>query len=582
MIPAGQANAPYQIHGVTKNQTYLVIARADGYVNQKIDAVVAAADKLDANFPALSTGGTLTGTVTIAGDTGRLDPDLNNLFDTDINVFSPSTYAGSSRHIANVPTSATSTSFTYSISGLDDGDYYLYLNLPGFEANPAGQITATVSHAAGTKDIQFLEYSGVLQVTVIAPGGTNYSSDVSIDVQSLNSQNTATQPVGTWSGNTYTISKLGTDIYTVRAQLKADHFVREQTIRVSNGGTSAVTLDVTGSTYKITGAVTTNASSPYNTLSQLVSATTPQVTLDLSTLQNVSLPANRIVARRFNQYTYYQPAAGVPSIDPRSEYYGTYGADGKYEIDGLSPGVYIVFNNDELDGRADDGPEIAKTQNTVYVSQDTSQDFVLTSGINVDGTIQVNGDPETAGRQLQIALEDKNNNQLNSTNLVFLGTQMNFPTLKTFRRAIIFSSSAIFRRRSNTSRSRSASKRGTKTSRAWRSRSPPPATSKANCAWRRQGNFSARTIINNFYRTAFTFRRRRTPGSRAARTRRTLRSSTRTACSRSPSIRAITISICKTTTRSIPPPSWRRDEKCSCRSPSPACKSPPGRRRIWA
>src|SRR6185312_11013445 len=136
-----------------------------------------------ADFDTLSTGGIISGTLTLTGDSRSLDAAdgrTDGFATIPLNVYSPETGSGGGAQV-QLATSATTTSGSFQIQGLDDGTYSLYAYQPGFGLNPPGQTSVVVSNKSGTINITLEQFTGRITGHITLPTGQTDYNTVEID-----------------------------------------------------------------------------------------------------------------------------------------------------------------------------------------------------------------------------------------------------------------------------------------------------------------------------------------------------------------------------------------------------------------
>ncbi len=434
-INTGASSGTYSVFGVN-NGTYLLKAQVPGFARSSTYTVVSGGMDSLADFPVFGTGGVITGTITINGNTDVLDYDNDNDVDLYINAWSPTTFEGSNTQIT-VPTQPTLTIATYAITGLSNGSYEVGMWLNGFEASPPGPKFATVAGGNGTLNLTFSQFSGVLSGNVSLRGAATDFNNVIVEIRPLrNNSGTAGVVISSTktpdgSGN-YSFTGLGTDFYSVRARYATTGLVAEYGVQVVNGSTTTRNIDLTAQTYSISGRVTTAASTPYNDLSYLVNDTFSTSIHPLDGSSGVWWPANRIVAVRRNrnqQESNTQSGGMFTYTDTTITFYGTYNAaTGTYTITGLSPGTYELFNNGEMDALTTNGPEISEEKRVVNIvsSNLSGQDFTLTDGFTVSGEMKIESGESETGRNFDIQLKNAKKETIVSESVFMNGTSVPF------------------------------------------------------------------------------------------------------------------------------------------------------------
>ncbi|MCB4755419.1 MAG: hypothetical protein LHV69_00445 [Elusimicrobia bacterium] len=426
-INGGFTTGTYIVRGVPDG-TYRLNARAQGYMAQTLENVVVdhnVGDTVNQDFPEFETGGTITGNITINGDTSVLDEDEDGDFTLDISAWNPSTYIGSWTQLT-ISTGSPQTIVPFSLTGLMDGTYDMWLYLTGFETSPPGPQTVVVNGGSGTKDITLNQFSGTLSGSIDLGGGADYEN-VSIELLSHGySQYTPQATIDTEAG-TYSFAKLGTSYYTLRAYYSTTGMAFERNMPIVNGRAGSLDIDLGGNTYSISGRVTSSARSPY-TVSYMVNNSTPTTLYarDGSTV----VVANRIVAQKLQRRDFgecYGTGCPVITYDPKTMFFGFYSSNGDYTISKLPAGSYLLSNNGEVNND-DSEVEIAQVSRVVHIVNAglTNENFDLIDGYDVSGTIRVASGESETGRELRVILKNADDDPLAEEDVHLSGTSVAF------------------------------------------------------------------------------------------------------------------------------------------------------------
>ncbi len=429
-IPPGDVNGTYRIFGLA-NGTYVLSTWAQGFIRKKINVTVTGSDVTfpAADFPTLSQGGTVTGTLTVKGDStilDSLDGTSDGLFSVPINIFSPASGFGNYTQI-QLPTNATQTNGGFQIKGLEDGTYNMFIYEPGFGLNPPSGPSIIVSGGSGSVNLMLEQFSGKISGKITLPSGrSDYGT---VEIEALGFNNFGQRPTATPDGSgNYEISGLGTDFYTVRARYPFTKLVVSQSVQITNGQTTKRDLDLSGQTYSISGRVTSTASNPY-TISYIVNSSTPTQTQTPS--GQGTLNANRVVATQLRGRNFNPRSNGNANsifYDPKETFVGFYDANGDYTISGLAPGSYRLTTNGEIDGDLSDHNEVSETQIIAYISNQNliGKDMTVSDGYKVSGTVRLGGGQTETGRQLNVMLMDSNGNLLTQNTVNLTGNSVGY------------------------------------------------------------------------------------------------------------------------------------------------------------
>lgn len=183
-ISVGQSSGSFNVFGVTDGE-YLLKAQVPGFIRVSTYTTVSGGvDSTSVLFPPFSTGGAVTGTLTINGDSSNLTPANNGFASVYINLWSPSNFTGSFKQV-DIATVGPTTSSTFSINGLENGIYDVYTYIPGFEKNPPGPKSVTVAGGTGAFGLVFNAYTGSLSGVVSLPNAdVNFAGHVQLALES--------------------------------------------------------------------------------------------------------------------------------------------------------------------------------------------------------------------------------------------------------------------------------------------------------------------------------------------------------------------------------------------------------------
>ena len=408
-LAPNETSGIYRIFGVS-NGGYAVIASAPNFIPQKMTVVISNDRNGNVDFLPLSVGGTVAGTISIPGDSSALDSIDNvvdGVFPVSINAWSTSLQTGSYKQV--VVATGTNTTAAFTLTGLQDGTYEVYTNLPGYELVPSGHRTVTVTGGAGSLALTFQPFTGGLSGQITLPGASVDYNNTEITLRSYDfNLGQVSNPSISGSG-VYSFTRLGTGFYQLHARYLTTGFVVDKNIQIVNGLVAASDLDLSGNTYSISGRVNTSARSPYNLLDYLVNGSSPTTMTDVSNQSNHNLPANRIIAELIKKDNNGGTIDTDPShYDSRTYIYATYSATtGAFVLSNLTPGTYRLHNNDELDNTFTNGGEVAQTTRIVKVltASATGQDIDISDGLSVSGTIRV-ADGSSPGRNIRLDLKN--------------------------------------------------------------------------------------------------------------------------------------------------------------------------------
>ena len=446
----GELSGLYRIFGVPAG-TYELNAFAPGFVVAQANTTVSGTtDSTGVDFPTFSTGGSITGTITVNGDStaiDSLDGQSDGFIKVHLHAESQTSFVNSFTEVT-LAADLTSASTSYTISGLTDGTYNIFTHLQGFELVPPGPKRATVSSGLGNLNLTFLANSGTLVGTISLPSGSADYSNVELTLSPHHDPSQELTP-SSISGGAYSFIGLGTGFHTLQAYYSTTGIFIEKNLQIVNGSQTTLNLNLAGNTYSVSGRVTTSAGSPYNSLSYIVNQTTPTTFFNEATASTITIPANFIMAKRILEGDHDQgPNSGppdsnsgansssgnntiFPTFDPRTTFFGNYNATtGSYTISNLSPGIYQLFNNGQMDGNLDNGVEIAEIKKfaAVFNSNLTSQNFTLSNGFDVSGTLRAVNSDSSDDRYFDIILRNKNGEEVTDRDRVRLKSGSPDPT----------------------------------------------------------------------------------------------------------------------------------------------------------
>ncbi|MBN1383813.1 MAG: carboxypeptidase regulatory-like domain-containing protein [Elusimicrobia bacterium] len=403
-IPIGKSSGTYTIYGLSAGG-YTLRTYAPGYQRGTTTVSISAGDD---NVPAsqitLTTGGTITGTLTVVGNTNS--EELSSYFSSDpyyvyLNAWSPDSYSYGWTEV-QITKSASSASNSFTISGLEDGTYWLTGWLYGFDLSGSvgwSGVRATVSGGTGSIDLTFNRYSGYITAKFAVPGNDYGNLKISINGPNLwMSEGVSTGTIISNFGASFdpatgilTTPPLGTGFYEITGLYEGTKITKKKAIMAINGQTKdAGTIDLTGTTYSVSGRVKINASnplsSPYNVVGFIVSTapvhneTWPPPTYESTT------------SFRVNAYDYSlgDRICGTATSAKNSMIHAASGdQEGTYQIDGLTPGIYTLqipaldFNGDYVNDMQ------AHKKQVIITTGNITCNFELRNGYSISGRLKL-------------------------------------------------------------------------------------------------------------------------------------------------------------------------------------------------
>ncbi|HOW27360.1 MAG TPA: FlgD immunoglobulin-like domain containing protein [Elusimicrobiota bacterium] len=402
---------------------YTLRAFAQGYKSQTLSNITVGTEDLgdkyfggaaatpshpEIDFPEFVEGGKVNGTLRVIGNSSSLSNEYGGGFSVYLNAWSPTTYQGCGIQV-NLSTSSTETSSSFSITGLDDGTYYVHSWLQGFQMDPPGMKQVTVSNGTGQLDVTFKALSGSIAMTVQLPAGYSDYNNVTFMVYGGEGYSGTVQ--GT--GQTTTLSGLGTGMYSIEAIYLTTGFHKKTAVPVINGETAAVSIGLGENTFAISGTIAM------------------QGNINLSPVYNVTvssvagLQAKDPSAPKVQIYKFPLPDSSYSTVEPYAKATATISGTGAtFGLTGFPPGTYLVKVKNDLNPpspptycsecMSEDPayPEFASTNDVVYITNANVSDVALTlsNGVELAGTIRRPvGDTTVDSRQFDIILRRTDN-----------------------------------------------------------------------------------------------------------------------------------------------------------------------------
>ncbi len=471
--PAGPSSAPYALFGLDPG-SWTVLARAPGFAASSAALVVSGTSDLAANL-ALGLGARVTGSVSVSGDaTGATQcfPAAGGgpgscpagAFEAEIEALAvgrldrAATRVRLSRHV-----SFSSAAFT--ISGLDAGTWTLRTSVPGMRLSPAqgSSVTVTAGGTAAAPALALAPLDARLRVDVLVPplpGGACRSTSsyrslgllIEPDAAAARAWGDATAMAPTpaapriqvdaltgafallhCSSATFFTPALAPGGARASALFAANGGLARARLSLADGTTAALTLDVSGSTYAVTGNVSfagtvgfatrTAGGAPFVVSASSVPgllASAPHASFCLLGSGNpLTLPALRVELlpwdasfpplRRSSGTAAGLCAAPAPSTAPAATaaYLASVNPDGTFAFAGVSPGLYRVRVPGELDEDRVNGPEAAEDGALISVGTGpATASLRLARGRRVSGRISAPLNM-ALGRALRVVLLDE-------------------------------------------------------------------------------------------------------------------------------------------------------------------------------
>jgi hypothetical protein len=404
----GQSTAIYGLYAVNPG-TYSLVAQQTGYIPYKITNVMVGSSDLgdpingggvDFSSTGFSVGGTISGNLTINGDTSG----LSNPMTLWVNAFSQQLGQQAFTQV-QLSTNTISATTSYALGGLANGTYQVFPPyLSGFSSNPPGPQSVTVVAGVGALNITMTKNTGQISGTITLPGVNSDYDNVHLSLQGPTSQE-VDLPAGPAA---YSLTGLNTGLYSLVATYKTTGAQVRTPVSVTNSLTSTVNLILNATTYQVSGTVsvqsgfpmtdTTGALVTVNTITDLLNDATTQTLTFGGTFgpsatgcvggTQVTTTTARVEAfpKDFNSYNAANRSGFNNCFGVGQYHYSAIAPDGSYTITGLTPGlweidVYPYFDNGST-------PDVAVSKRVVSIlASNATVDFGLSQGSNVSGTI---------------------------------------------------------------------------------------------------------------------------------------------------------------------------------------------------
>ncbi|MBI5244339.1 MAG: carboxypeptidase regulatory-like domain-containing protein [Elusimicrobia bacterium] len=387
--------------------TYTVTGRAIGFEDSAYGPIEVLGEDVGSlqwpafSLPVFTYGGIITGTVTVQGDTLARGP-----YSLVVNAWNQRTFASSFIRVAFSPSNAFSSA-PYRLSGLANGEYRLMTSLTGFEqvyeAGGVGVSTVSVSGSGGaaSKDLLLRQSSGRVKFTFKLPAGYADYDAVSFTLQGEGVSISTSPSAASWTS----AATLGTGIYRLSAIYRRAGATADATLPMVSGQTSEASLDLTGSTKRVSGSATLSGSVSLNLGSYTFTAGT---LADLAAAAAMSPFCGRAYAGCVSttslRLELYPPSASGSS----DGYFAPIRPDGVFAFENVPSGYYTLVNRAELDGDSADGVETGVAAQTVIVGTAP----VLGLQVSLLGGREVRGrfrlpDGRTDTRSFAVGLRDR-------------------------------------------------------------------------------------------------------------------------------------------------------------------------------
>ncbi|MFI5362133.1 MAG: FlgD immunoglobulin-like domain containing protein, partial [Elusimicrobiota bacterium] len=402
-VPVSASSAVYSLFGLSAG-AWTVTADAPGVLPASTTVLVAGS----ADIGSLAAGGvnltmknagSLSGVLTVVGNTASANMSATcpggAALCVPVTAYDATNFVNAAVTVV-LATSTTQTSGSFSFAGVPDGLYSVSAALNGFSG--AGQ-NATVASGAGAVNLSLSANNSKTLVTVVLPPGSHPSSDFkSVSLGCSGSQGSGQSFPDMTSGTsiqyfpssaTVVLTGLNADLYQFQAFNAATGMYRSASASLGSNGVSSVLLDLSSATCSVSGtfSLSANLTLPSGTGASVTISSVPGLLANtgrmnycllgyaappslsaahlellpagsagtfaggpLATSGSGGCPANLI-----------SPASAGTAPNPYLAYAAAVGADGGFAFSGVPPGVYLLRNNNLLDGAGDRIPQFSQT-----------------------------------------------------------------------------------------------------------------------------------------------------------------------------------------------------------------------------
>lgn len=444
-IPVGASSGTYTIYGLSAGN-YTLRTYSPGLKRSYVNVAVSAGEEvIQVPLMTLATGGVMSGTIAVEGDS--TDPSLSlygedaGHFTVYVNAWSPDSYAYGWTQVS-VPRGTNGTSAQFSMSGLDDGTYWVNSYINGYDLEGAigsNGAKVTVSNGVGPAGmlLNFKRYSGKIRLACQVPDNDYGAVTVALmggSFSNTNWQNGISLTSAAANGGAFDIATgvlttppLGTGFYQITATYAGTGLMKSKSAMVVNGQIRDIAVNLAARTYAVSGRVSIKGSLEggyTNSNFDVLVDTIPRITVNgVSSNVEYSLAGTtttfRVYAYDYLNTTKSNTTSGTASSSANTRS-GVINANGTYRISGLTPGIYILtIPAIELNGQ-DDGKEIASIRQRVQVVDGdiTGADLTVEKGYAVSGQLKLPSG-ETVTRSFQLNYFDakkfKNDNYSSSS-----------------------------------------------------------------------------------------------------------------------------------------------------------------------
>ena len=403
-VPIAASSAIYSLFGLAPG-SWTVTASAPGdlpaastvAISGTADVGTASAGGLDLRLKA---AGVLSGTLTVVGDTSRVNMSATcpngAALCVPVTGYSAANFFNGAVTVV-LATSTTQTSASFTFAGVPDGSYSVAATLNGFSGQ--GQNVSVLS-GAGSSNLTLTANGSKVFVTVSLPAGVHPISDFkAVSLGWAGNLGTSTgfadMTAGTTiqyfaSSATVQLSGLNADIYQFQAFNSATGMYRSLSAPVASNANASVLLDLSGPTYAVGGSFSlgNNITLPNSAGLSVSVSSVPGLLANTGNLSycllGYSVPPTISAAHlellpagasgAFASGPLQTAGAGCSSNlispagasgptlpNPYLAYVAAIGANGSFSFSGVPPGVYLLRNNSQLDAAGDQMPQFSQT-----------------------------------------------------------------------------------------------------------------------------------------------------------------------------------------------------------------------------
>ncbi len=441
----------YSLFGLDSG-SWTITAKSEGFVG--VSSFVYIPGSADVGDPALggfdlrlATGGVISGTITVIGNTNGISNALpgetlpGTLFNLHIGAYNPATFSRSSVRL-RVPKSAAVTSSTFTLYGLENGAWQLFAGLPGFSE---GRSSVTVSAGLGSASLALQANDARVSMTVLLPSGLEPPSEykkVALLIRGPGIEPRLRELVGSntihyhLSSATWQSPPLGPGPYVFEGAYGPSGMQRTVEQTLSNNATASIVMDFRASTFSVRGILLLTGTIVFSSAAYSVSISSvpgllanagatsyclmgSSVPITTSTAHMELLPFDPRRGGALGGSLFGAASAasscdevplplgvGLNSPNPFRGYVATLEADGSFRFPNVTPGPYILRINPEIDNNSSNGDELPALRQLITVSSDTTvAPMKLDAGSVIAGTLLL--PPQTSlSRTFEVRLLD--------------------------------------------------------------------------------------------------------------------------------------------------------------------------------